>query len=71
MLPQAYNLLISLCTGRLLKFERKTKQLAIDLGPLTIHSSTRTIAGLASAMPRGIVQVGPIFMCEMGVFLWR
>ncbi|EHK50380.1 hypothetical protein TRIATDRAFT_289140 [Trichoderma atroviride IMI 206040] len=36
-----------------------TKLPTIGLGLLIIHSSTRTIAALASAMPRGIVQVDP------------
>jgi hypothetical protein len=47
VLLKAHNLLIPLNIGRLLKFERKPKQPMIDLGPLKIHSLTRTIAALA------------------------
>lgn len=67
MLLTAHNLLIPLYTGRLLKFERKTNRPTIDLGPPKIHSSTRTIAALASAMPRGIVQVGPILYVNRSI----
>lgn len=67
MLFKPYNLLILLYTGRLLKFECRIRQPTIDLGPPKTHSSTRTIAALASAMSRGTVQVGPILCVNRSI----